>query len=118
MAAKMGPKCALPVERRHLCKRFKAEVAPLELAFAEVSPFSERDRLAVLREQGQRVTMDEILRQDVRGGKVRIICFSQIQVVSKDLEHIGAAFSDIVRQELNSVSTHDRQQGVVPPFKV
>ena len=41
MLAEMGEERAFLAERRHLSKHFKAEVAPLELALAEVAPLGE-----------------------------------------------------------------------------
>ena len=99
-------------------KSFKAEVAPLELALAEVAPLGKGNGLAVMREHRQRVTMHEILRQDIESGQIELIRFIQIQVLGKDLKHIRAALSDIICQEFNPVGAHHRQQGVMPPLKV
>src|SRR6266496_2266344 len=71
-----------------------------------------------MREHRQRVTMQEILRQDIESGQIQLIRLIQIQVVRESLKHIRAALSDIVRQELNPIGAHHRQQGVVSPLKV
>ncbi len=118
MLAEMGEERAFLTERGHLRKNFKAEVAPLELAFAEVAPLGKGDGLSVMHEHRQRVTMHEILRQDIESGQIELIRFIQIQVVGEDLKHIRAALSDIVRQEFNPVGAHHRQQGVMSPLKV
>src|SRR5271157_131390 len=97
MIAKTSHEYALPAERRHLRERFKTEVATLELALAQVAPFSERDRPPVIREQPQRITMHKVLGQNVRSGQIKLVRFSQIQVLRKDFEHVRAALSDIVR---------------------
>ena len=48
MLAEMGEERAFVAERRHLRKNFKAEVAPLELALAEVAPLGEGNGLTVI----------------------------------------------------------------------
>ena len=118
MLAEMGEEGALLAESRHLRKNFKAEVAPLELALAEVAPLGKGNGLAVMRAHRQRVTMHEILRQDIESGPIELIRFIQIQIVGKDFKHVRAALSDIVRQEFDPVGAHHRQQGVVSPLKV
>lgn len=118
MLAQMGKECALLAESRHSCQSFEAEVAPLELALAEVSPLRKGDRLALMREHRQRIAMHQILQQNIGSGLIKVIRLIQIQVVGEDLKHVRAAFSDIVRQEFNSVTAHHRQQGVMSPLKV
>ena len=118
MLAEMGEERAFLAERRHLRKRIKAEVAPLELALAEVAPLGKGDGPAVMHEHRQRITVHEILGQDVVSGQIELIRFIQIQVLGEDLKHIRAALSDIVRQELNPIGAHHRQQGVMPPLKI
>ena len=96
----------------------EAEVAPLELALAEVAPLGKGDRLAVLRAHRQRVAVDEVLRQHVGGGAVEVVRLIEIQVVGEDLQHVRAALGDVVRQELDAVDAHQREQRVVPPLEV
>ena len=81
--AEMGEERAFLTERRHLSKSIKAEVAPLELALAEVAPLGEGDGLAVMRAHRQRVTVDEVLRQDVESGAIEVIRLIQIQIARR-----------------------------------
>src|ERR1700733_3115743 len=106
MLAEIGEEHAFLTERRHMRKNLKAKIAPLKFACAEIAPLGEGYGLSVMREHRQRVTMHEILRQDIRGSHIKLIRFLQIKVVGKDIQHVRAALSDIVRQELNSVSAH------------
>ena len=109
MLAEMGEERAFLAERRHLRKSIKAEVSPLELALAEVAPLGKGDGLAVMHAPRQRVTMHEILRQDIESSSIEIIPLIQIQILSEDLKHIRAALSDIICQDFNPVGTHHRQ---------
>ena len=49
---------------------------------------------------------------------MEVIRLLESQVVGEDLQHIRAAISDVVRQELNAVSAHQSEKGVVSLFKV
>src|SRR5258708_31729498 len=97
MLAEVGEERSFPAERRHLRKDFKAEVAPLEFAFAEIAPLSEGNGTTVIREHRQRITMDKILGEDIGSGAIKLIRFNQTQVVGKDVKHVGAPLSDVVR---------------------
>jgi hypothetical protein len=61
------------------------------------TPLGKGDGLAVMRAHGQRVTMHEVLRQDIESGPIEIIHLIQIQILGEDLKHIRAALSDVVR---------------------
>jgi hypothetical protein len=118
MFAEVGKERTFPTKGRHLRKNCKAEVAPLELAFAKITPLSEGNGPSVMRKHRQRVTVDEILGEYIGRGQTKLIRFIQIQVVGKDLKHVRVALSDIVRQEFNPVSAHNRQQGVLSPLEL
>jgi len=62
--------------------------------------------------------MDEILREDVVGGAVDVIRFVDAEVIGEGLKHVCAALGDVVREQLDSVGAHNRQQGVVAALKV
>jgi len=70
-----------------------------------------------MRPHRQRVTMREVLRQDIESGSIEIIPLIQIQILGEDLKHIRAALSDIICQDFNPVDAHHRQQGVMSPLK-
>src|SRR5689334_4419812 len=95
MFAKIGEQPFLS-EGRHLRKNFKTEVASLEFALSEVAPLGEGKRPSVIGKHRQRVTMHEILGQNVRSGQIKLICLIQIQVIGKDLKHVRAALNDVV----------------------
>jgi len=116
--AEMGEERAFLTKGRHLRESVQAEVAPLELAFAEVAPLGEDDGLAVVGAHGEGVAMDEILREDVVGGAVDVIRFVDAEVIGEGLKHVCAALGDVVREQLDSVGAHNRQQGVVAALKV
>ena len=101
-----------------LRENVEAEVAPLELALAEVAPLGKGDRLAVVRAHRQRVAVHEVLRQHVGRGAIQLVRLIEIQIVGEDLQHVRAALGDVVRQQLDAVDAHQREQRVVPPLEV
>ena len=66
----------------------------------------------------QRVAVHEVLRQHVGGGPIEFVRLIQIQVLGEDLQHIRAALGDVVRQQLDAVDAHQREQRIVPPLEV
>jgi hypothetical protein len=66
----------------------ETEVAPLELAFAEVAPLGKGDWLAVLGAHRERVAVHEVLREHVRGGAMEFVRLLETQVVGEDFQHI------------------------------
>ncbi len=96
----------------------EAEVAPLELALAQVAPLGKGDRLVIAGAHRQRVAVDEVLRQHVGGSPIELVRLIEIQVVGEDLQHVRAALGDVVRQELDPVDAHQSEQGVVPLLEV
>ena len=96
----------------------EAEVAPLELALAEVAPLGKGDRLAIAGAHRQGVAVDEVLRQHVEGGAIQVIRLVEIQILGEDLQQIRAALGDVVRQQLDPVDAHQSEQRVVPLLEV
>src|SRR5260370_41880968 len=74
--------------------------------------------MSVVHAHRQRITVHDILGQEIEGGQIDRIRLHEIQGVSESLKHIRATLSDIVRQELNPVGAHHRQQGVMSLLKV
>ena len=66
----------------------------------------------------KRVAVDEVLRQHVGRGAVEVVRLIEVQVVGEDLQHVRAALGDVVGQQLDAVDAHQREQRVVPLFKV
>ena len=96
----------------------EAEVTPLELALAQVAPLGKGDRLAVMCAHRQRVAVHEILRQHVGRGAVQVVRLVQIQIVGEDLQQVRATLGDVVRQQLDAVDAHQREQRVVPFLEI
>ncbi len=65
MLRKMGEKRPLGAEHRRRSEGAETEVAPLELALAQVAPLGKGNRLAVVGAHLQRVAVDKVLRQHV-----------------------------------------------------
>src|SRR5579863_6583956 len=77
----------------------EAEIATLELAFADIAPLGKGDGLSVMGGYRQRVAVHEILRQDIESGQARFVRLIQIQIVGKDLQHVRATLRDVVHEE-------------------
>src|SRR3546814_20629519 len=75
MLAEMREQRPFLTELRHACQHIEPEIAPVELAFAEIAPFDDRDRPGVPPVfwrllHRPRVAVDEIERKYVRSGAI------------------------------------------------
>ena len=52
------------------------------------------------------------------GSAIEVGRLSEIQVLGEEVEQVGAALGDVVRQQFDAVDSHQRQQRVVPPLEV
>ena len=96
----------------------EAEVAPLEFALAQVAPLGKGDRLAIVGAHLQRIAVHEVLRQHVGRSPIEFVRLVHIQILGEDLQQIRAALGDVVRQQLDAVDAHQRQQRIVPPLEI
>src|SRR5688572_12184666 len=103
---------------RHLSQDVQAKIATLELSLPDVAPLRKGDRMAIAGVHRQGVTMYDVLRQHIGGSSIQVLRLLQTQVLGENPQHIRAAFGDVVRQELNPVSAHHSEKGVVPLLEV
>jgi len=115
---KVGEERPFGAEQRRRGEGVEAEVAPLELAFAQVAPFGKGDRLAVMRAHRQRVAVHEVLREDPGCGAIEFVRGVHAQVFREDLQQVRPALGDVVGQQLDAVDAHQRKQCIVPPLEV
>ena len=116
--AEVGKERPFGAEGRRQGEAIVAEVAPLELALAQIAPLGKGDRLVVVGAHRQGVAVDEILRQHVERGAIQVVRRVQIQILGEDFQQVRAALGDVVRQQLDAVDAHQREQRVVPPLEV
>src|SRR3546814_20491364 len=106
MLAEMREQRPFLTELRHACQHIEPEIAPVELAFAEIAPFDDRDRPGVPPVfwrllHRHRVAVDEIERKSVRRGAIKLVRLVQPQIPRATLPTLAAAFGAIVSQQLN-----------------
>ena len=94
-----------------------SEVAPLELAFAQVAPLSKGDRRSLAVFHGQSIAMHEVERKHMAGGAVQVGRVIEVQVLGEDVDQVGTAFSDVVWQQFDAVDAHQCQQREVLPLE-
>ncbi len=115
--AQVGEERILRAESRRVGQDVESEITPLELAFAQVAPLRKGYRRPIAAFHGQRVAVHQVDRQHMEGSPDQIGSLIEIQVAGKDVVQVGAAFGDVVRQQLDAVDTHQRQQRIVPSLE-
>ena len=96
----------------------EAEVTPLESALAQIAPLGEGDRQVVMGAHRQGVAVDEVLRKHVERGAIQVVRLIEVQILGEDLQQVRAALGNVVRQQLDAVEAHQREQRIVPPLEV
>ena len=120
MLAAVGAKqVRLCAKRCGAGEHIQPKVPTLELALAEVTPLGEGDRATAVGAHRHCIAVDEIERQH-KGcsaiGVVRIV--RQAEIVGEDLQHVIAAFGDIVLQQFDAIAAHQREQCIMPFLEV
>ena len=106
MLAQVSEERTFRTEGGRTGENVEAEVAPLELALAEVAPLRKGYWLPIASAHRHGIAVDKVLRQHMGSGAIEVIRHFEIQVVGENLQHVRAALGDVVRQEFNSVSAH------------
>ncbi len=108
----------LSAVRRGAGQAIQLEVAPLELALAQIPPLGKANGLALMVAHLHGIPVDKIEREHVESGEIEVVRFLELQVSGEDLQQVCAAFDDVVRQKLDAVDAHEPEEREVPPLEI
>lgn len=62
--------------------------------------------------------MHEIERQNEGGGAIETVRFINTEIFGENVQQVGAAFGDVVGQQLDAIDAHQAKQGVMALLKI
>src|SRR3989338_4701539 len=66
----------------------------------------------------QGVSMYEILQKNVERCAIQVVRLIKVQILREYLKQVRAALDNVVRQQFDAVEAHQREQSIMPFFKV